>query len=332
LAEFHVPTVAIVGGDSLIAREIRDCLGVLKPPPDIRLIAGDPDSAKLVRDDQGDAMVLAPLDEDAVEDVDVVFLAGNHESSLKTLDLTSGAKTAVIDVTGCLDDHPRARLRAPQIEKTSSLPPDAIHVSAHPAAVALALFFERLAASFVIERAVVEVFEPASERGQAALTELQTQTINLLSFKSMPKDVYDAQLGFNMLPEFGKESPHSLEEAEARIERHLATLLIPLRMTMPSLRLIQAPVFHGYSCSLWIELKEAVETSAIEEAVATANIEVRRAGDEAPTNVGVAGEDGLVAGAIRADRNNPRAYWIWLVADNLRTLAATAVAVARERL
>ena len=332
MADFHIPTVAIVGGDSLIAREIRDLLGTLKPPPDIRLVTGEPEGVKMVRDDEGDAMVLAPLDEDALEEVDVVFLAGNLESARKTLELTSGGKTAIVDVTGCLDDHPRARLRAPQVEKTSSFPPNVIHVAAHPAAVALALLFERLAARFVIEQSVVEVFAPASELGQAALTELQTQTINLLSFKSLPKDVYDAQLGFNMLPAYGKESPHNLEETEGRMERHLATLLMPLQTTMPSLRLIQAPVFHGYSCSLWIEFKEAAEVAAVEEAAASTNIEVRRDIDEAPTNVGVAGETGLIVGGVRPDRNHPRAFWIWLVADNLRTLGATAVSVAKEYL
>ena len=144
---------------------------------------------------------------------------------------------------------------------------------------------------------MVEVFEPASERGQAGLTELQTQTVNLLSFKPLPKDVYDAQVGFNLLARFGEESVHSLEDVEARIDRHLATLLlISTRMPMPSLRLVQAPVFHGYSCSVWIEFATAPGVDVLEEAIASAQIEVRRTEEEPPNNVGVAGEGGIECG------------------------------------
>ena len=38
----------------------------------------------------------------------------------------------------------------------------------------------------------------------------------------------------------------------------------------------------------------------------------------------------ISVGAIAADRNNSRACWLWLVADNLRVAAENSVAVARE--
>jgi aspartate-semialdehyde dehydrogenase len=43
----------------------------------------------------------------------------------------------------------------------------------------------------------------------------------------------------------------------------------------------------------------------------------------------MAGESGIAVGAITADRNNPRAVWFWVVADNIRIMAENAVAVAR---
>jgi aspartate-semialdehyde dehydrogenase len=333
LAEFHIPTAAIIGAESLIGRDIRDVLGGLKPTPDVRLISGVPEGAKITRDDEGDPMILAPFDEDTFEESDVVFLAGTPESSLKAVELAGTDGPVLIDVTGALEDHPRARLRAPQIFAPKAALRETIHVIANPAAVALALVFQRMGAKFKIERSVIGVFEPASERGQSGLSELQSQTINLLSFKPLPKTVYDAQAAFNMLAGYGAESPHSVEEIENRIDRHLASLLsIQPRVPMPSLRVIQAPVFHGYTCSLWVEFEKAPGVQELEEAIASAHIEVRRASEEPPNNVGVAGESGLIAGGIRADRNDPRAYWLWLVTDNLRMSADTAVAVAKEYL
>ena len=111
--------------------------------------------------------------------------------------------------------------------------------------------------SRAIRRSVIEIFEPVSERGKAGIDELQKQAVALLSFKPLPKDVFDAQVSFNMLSEYGSEAPLSLEEIELKIDRHLASLLAaPSGAPMPSLRLIQAPVFHGYSISVWVEFEE----------------------------------------------------------------------------
>ena len=212
-------------------------------------------------------MILTPLDADAFDNVDVVFLAGTLEGAEKTLELLEDG-AAIIDVTGLLEDHPRARVRAPLLEKTPETSATSIAVVAHPAAVALALILRRLTASFVIQRSVIEIFEPASEHGQAGIHELQSQSVNLLSFKALPKEIFDQQVAFNLLAEYGPDSPHKLEDAEARIERHLATLLHNTsNAPMPSLRLIQAPVFHGYTLSGWVEFTTSPGVAAIEEAL-----------------------------------------------------------------
>ena len=52
--------------------------------------------------------------------------------------------------------------------------------------------------------------------------------------------------------------------------------------------------------------------------------------DDPPTNAAIAGQSGISVGAITADRNNSRACWFWLVADNLRLAAENAVAAALE--
>jgi aspartate-semialdehyde dehydrogenase len=168
-----------------------------------------------------------------------------------------------------------------------------------------------------------------SERGQAGIEELQKQAVALLSFKPLPKDIFDAQVSFNMLSQYGSEAALSLEEIEQKIDRHLASLLAATGAPMPSLRLIQAPVFHGYSISAWVEFDESPGMDAIFQALASANIDVRTKDHEPPTNVGVAGLGGITVGGITQDRNQPRAWWFWLVADNLQIAAENAWEVAR---
>ena len=126
----------------------------------------------------------------------------------------------------------------------------------------------------------------------------------------------------------------ALEVSELRIEHHLATLLdLPGEgggAPMPSLRLVQAPVFHGYSFSAWVQFEGNHGVEAIESGLVTGFIEVRGSEFEPPTNVGHAGQGGIAVGAIASDRNNSQACWFWVVADNFRLAAENAVALARQ--
>ncbi|HEY6341704.1 MAG TPA: Asd/ArgC dimerization domain-containing protein [Bryobacteraceae bacterium] len=337
MAELERPLVAMVGGDTLLAKEIRELLGESRPVPRVQLISAAAEASTLLSlvEDQ-EAAVLTPLSPESLEGASVAFLAGSQASSRRTLKLNPSGGPVLIDLAGALEDYPHARLRAPSAEplqrpRTAS----SIHVIAHPAAIALTMFLSRLARTGAagggakIRRAVVHIFEPASERGQQGLDELQQQTVAVLNFQKLRQDVFDAQVGFNVLARYGEEAPEPLESIEERLERHLASLLVDWPgVPMPSLRLIQAPVFHGHSFSLWVEFEERPKVEEIEEALEREGIDVRR--EEPPTNVGVAGQSGLSAGAITVDSNNASACWFWIVADNLRLVAENAVAVARE--
>lgn len=334
------PVFALVGSESLLGREIRDIAATSAPELDLRLLAADEESpGTLTRQGDEPAMV-GELDARSLDDAAAVFLAGSVESARKALELLAGRQVPIIDLTASAEDDPEARLRAPMIETDSASAAagePVLQVIAHPAAIALALFLRRLHAHEPIARAVVEILAPASEHGTAGVEELQQQTVSLLSFKNLPRAVFDTQSAFNLLARYGEEAPVPLEDAELRIERHLATLLaLPgedgedLAIPMPSLRLIQAPVFHGYSISAWVEFDSNPGVEALESALVAGSIEVRSGEFEPPTNVGQAGQGGIAVGAITPDRNHPEAAWFWIVADNLRLTAENAVAVARE--
>ena len=325
------PVLALVGAETLLGREIRELFADSTLAPKIHLIGTGEEETRIPAEQSADAV---RVDAERLASAQVTFLTGSAATSRMALKLVTGGRPILIDLTGALEDQPEARLRAPDAE-----PPDQppvlgpLHVIAHPAAIALAMFFERLSKRYAITRSVAHVFEPASERGQPGIDELQKQTASLLSFKPLQKTVYDAQLSFNLLARFGEDAPQSLEEIEGRIDRHLATLLSHSGCgPMPSLRLVQAPVFHGYSFSVWVEFEQNPGVQALSEALASVQVEVRGADEEPPTNVGVAGQSGLIAGIIAADRNQARACWFWLVADNLRLAAENAVAVAKQLL
>jgi aspartate-semialdehyde dehydrogenase len=329
-------TAALVGSESLLGREIRD-IAATTGGLSLRLIAADEEQAGTLTRVGDEPALVAGLDTVALSEARAVILAGSAESSRKALELAGDPPdAAIIDLTFTAEERPDARLRAPSVEseRDEDDADAAVHVIAHPAAIALAMLLRRLHVQDPIRRSVVEIFVPASEHGKPGVEELQQQTVGLLAFKSMPRAIFDAQLSFNMLARYGEEAPVPLEETELRIERHLASLLaLPgdgEGAPMPSLRVIQAPVFHGYSFSAWVEFETNPGMEALENGLVTAQIEVRGVDFEPPTNVGQAGQSGITVGGIAPDRNNAEAVWFWMVADNLRLAAENAVAVARE--
>lgn len=327
-------TWGLVGSDSLLGREIRDLVAVGHVPVNLKLISEDPDRAGTLTEQGGEPALLSGLDEDALRDSPVVILAGTPQSCARALELR-GAMGGSIDLTHSAEEHPHSLIRAPFVEPSGfRAPEDAVHVIAHPAAIAIAMVLSRLHRAYPVRRSVIHIFEPASEHGTAGVEELQQQTVGLLSFKSLPKKIFDAQLSFNMLAQYGEEAPVALDSAELRIERHLATLLSreASHVPMPSLRLIQAPVFHGYSMSLWVEFEENPGVDAVERALSCDRIDVRGSDLEPPNAAGIAGQDGIAVGAVAMDRNAPQACWCWLVADNLRLAAENAVAVGKQLL
>ncbi|MGD0577845.1 MAG: Asd/ArgC dimerization domain-containing protein, partial [Bryobacteraceae bacterium] len=204
----------------------------------------------------------------------------------------------------------------------------------HPVAVALARLLKAFEKPRVVTRAVVTVFEPASERGRAGLNELHQQTINLFNFQSLPKEVFDTQAAFNLLPRYGEDAPLALATVESRIEKHLASLLGPLGLTPPSLRLLHAPVFHSYTLNVWLEFSDLATEEDLAGSLAAAGFEVRGSDVEPGSNTGSAGQSGITASGLTRDRNHARAFWLWLAFDNLRARAdnvlLTAALLSRE--
>jgi len=327
-------TIAIVGGESLLGKEVRELMEGSDLRAGVTMIASDEtEGSSVISIRREEPEVINPLQVSDVKSVKVAVLAGSRESSSKAYEEIhkSAPGVAFVDLSGALEDRPEARLVAPIVESSGVAGSSSIWVIAHPAAIALGLFLTQLQKIVKIRRSVIDIFEPVSERGKAGIDELQKQTVGLLSFKPVPKELYDAQISFNMLSQYGEESPHSLGAIEQTIDRHLASLLAGAgSIPMPSLRLIQAPVFHGYSMSLWIEFEGNPEIETIQRGIASSHIDVRTSEHEPPTNVGVAGQSGITVGSIAVDRNDPRACWFWVVADNLRLAAQNAVEVTRE--
>ena len=321
----------LIGGETLSGKEIREMVEDRKLPIELALASAEA-SERILTESDGELFVIAPLDKAAVEESTVVILAGAAATHLLAREMVQASKSknrpALVDATGALEDLPEARLCAPVLDHMPEQGENFIYVPAHPVAVALARLLKALKATPAVE-AVVTVFEPASERDKPGIDELHKQVINLFNFQALPKEVFDAQTAFNLLPRYGEDAPVSLASIQSRIEDELASLSGPLGLTPPSIKLVHASVFHSYTMSVWLRFEHTgADAKAISAALAEAGFEVRGDDVEPGSNTGVASQSGVTVSDVAADRTNPKACWLWVAFDNLRARADNALLTA----
>jgi aspartate-semialdehyde dehydrogenase len=322
--------VAIVGAASLKGKEIAEVLRERNfPAVDVRLLDDEESLGRL--EAVGDEMnFIQSIRTDQFERVDFAFFASDPRSTRNNWKVARDHGDTIVDLSYALEDEPGASIRSPWIERQTGQPvapelqPGPV-VVAHPAATVLALLALRSQKAAQIQRMIATVFEPASENGQKGMDELHEQTVNLLSFQELPKNVFDLQVAFNMVSRYGERSDLKLEAVAQRIRKHYQHLAHGA--AVPALQVLQAPVFHGHGFSVYIEMEKPVSIADFSQALAGEHVVVNQSAEDTPTNVSAAGQ-GDVLIAITGDANHKNGVWLWATTDNLRVAALSAVECA----
>ena len=360
--------VAVVGSSSLLGKELASVLEERKFPVArlVNLDAGEEDPELPILDLGASSAGGAGEDGDPTRtEMHVAFLAARPKTLpafLKpaTKDSKRGEHGArrcwVIDLGETLAEVPGLAVAAPALGVAPPVtvagdPLTRFIVAAHPAAIVVGRLLLSLSERFEIRAAVAEVFIPASQWGARAIEELQKQTVSLLSFQTIPRAVFGAQLAFNLLPRFssaarsarrapsgplasrGAAGQAGLATLEGTIRDHVRQLLHD-RTLLPALRVVQAAVYHSLAVSLYVELAGAASPQEIAAALTeglpggSGRIRLRRASEPAPSPVEAAGSSEILLDAILPDAGRPGRFWLWVAVDNLRVAAENAVDIA----
>jgi aspartate-semialdehyde dehydrogenase len=335
--------IGIVGASSLAGKELSEELASSSLAASDFVLLDVEDAAGQITAAADEVSFIQRLEASSFARMDFVFFAGEAAVTKKHWQDARRAGASIVDLTYALDGEKDVLVRAPWVtevgngligEKTAQKQPDLntpAVVTAHPVAVMLALVAARLQTKLTLTGVAATVMEPASEYGRAAMDELHQQTVNLLSFQTLPREQYDAQVSFNLLPELGEAAKITLRTTEQRIRQHYAglgdKLLPPL-----ALQIVQAPVFHGYVLSMLVEFGKAATVGEVEAALAGDHIDIVSGVSDPPSNLSAAGQEDIMV-RVRKDSGDGEKgtrFWIWLAADNLKLAALNAIACAAE--
>ena len=329
--------IGIVGATSLLGKELADELQESLLAASDVLLFDDEEASGQVTAAGDEAAVIRQVEPGSFDRMDFVFFAGNREQTDTHFQEARRSGASVVDLSFGLEGERGALVRAPWVGATLkargaegpslNLETSAV-VAAHPAAVMLALVAARVSGAMKVRSLAATVVEPASQGGREAMDELHQQTVNLLSFQTLPKEQYDAQVAFKVNTTLGESAKVSLLTAEERIVRHYGQCGQGVLPRL-DLELIQAPVFHGYVASVLLELEEDTTAGEIEQALAGDAVDVVADESDPPSNLSAAGQEDILV-RVRATASRGRRFWLWLAADNLKLAALNGIACANE--
>jgi aspartate-semialdehyde dehydrogenase len=330
--------IGVVGASSLAGKELADELGEsLLAASNIVLLDDDEAAEGQVTSAGEEAAFIQKIEPETFDGMDFAFFAGDAEATKRHWQEARREGASIVDLTYALEGEKDALVLAPwaseavgSVGRTPDLKTPAV-IAAHPVAMMLVLVAGRLNARLGVVSLAATVMEPASEHGRAAMDEMHQQTVSLLSFQTLPREQYDAQVSFNLLPMLGENAKVKLARTELRIRTQYAALA---GKTLPyvALQMVQAPVFHGYVVSLLVDLSKPATVAEVEAALEGEHIDLVEDDSEPPSNLTAAGQEDIVVRVQGdfGDAEQGTRFWVWLAADNLKLAALNAIACAVE--
>ena len=325
--------VAIVGAGSLKGKEVAEMLDQRNFPSSEVKLLDDDEAIGQIEALKDEVTFIQSIRSEQFEHVDFTFFASDAECTRKNWKQVLKASSAIVDLSYALEDEPDVVVRSPWVERqfgqqiVPELQPAPV-VVAHPVATMLALFLARANNAARVQRAVASVFEPASEQGQRGMDELHQQTVNLLSFQQLPKNVFDVQVAFNLVSRYGENAAAKLSLTHGRVLKHFKKITHG-NATPPALQILQAPTFHGHAVSLNLQFDRAIDVAEMASALSGEHISVIGTSEDAPNNVNAAGQNDILV-SVTPDISVENSFWIWATWDNLRVAAFTAVEIAES--
>ncbi len=323
--------IVIAGASSLLGAELKSLLEESKFAGwDLRLVDEEV-AAGTLTEAGGEPAVIQPVEEGSFDRACLIFFTGSTEFSQTNLVGARQSKAQIVDLSGASLDETDTE---PWFEHLDGLRGSALELDAGlyqiPSVSAVAgTMLSYALRPLGLNWLSLVAFHPVSEAGRAGIEELEAQTAQLLSSRSVGQPVFDVQVAFNMVAQYGAQSRYDLRKIRRRIYEE-ALLALPHGAVIPTVQVIHAPVFYGTTFSVTAEINQGLERKQVGEACSNAGFAVQPKEDPGPSNVTATGENVIQLAYPEGDMRTAKRWFFWGAADNIRLPAWNAVKLAEK--
>ncbi|MGI5377181.1 aspartate-semialdehyde dehydrogenase [Streptomyces sp. CA-251387] len=338
-AEPTAPRVAIVGATGAVGSTLIELIeerGLRYR--ELHLVASSRSAGRVLTVDGAKYEVQA-IETFDFSQADVAFFSAGTSVSEKWVPVATAAGTLVIDNTIAFRMDPDSPLVVPQVNahELDRRPKSGVIANPNCSTIPLVRLLRGVEDRWGIRHAVVSTYQAASGLGYTGVEELQESTLASLNGpdSAFEPEHFKPSLAFNVIPKIDRflDSGFTLEEQKMLQESRKILGMPHLDVTTTCVRV---PVVNCHSEAVYIECHEPVDRAELVEVLGglpEVTVHDRTDLKEFPTPATVGSSDHVHVGRVRITQSNPRAFWLWLVADNLRIGAAlNAFQIAEELL
>jgi aspartate-semialdehyde dehydrogenase len=313
--------IGIVNPLTLVGNEIKTILRDRSFPfAKVTLLDSTGKAAGALTEVSDEPAVVTAVSDDELEELDLVFFCGPAAVNREWIDRYREDRFAVIDVSQPSTIE-KGKLAVAGINLDDIHGTDDLVISPHPVAIPIALILHQIQTLSAVELCTATVVQPASEFEQIGVEELAQQSVSVLNIKTVPKEVFDRQLAFNLYP--------ALEHNEEFIVEQIRSLTDPDAQL--ALLITQGTIFHGHTFSLFVKTRDDLSVDQITSRLRENPAIVLPEGDQTFGTIDASGTDEILVAEVRRDPTIRGGFWVWAVCDNLRRSSALNAVLVAEK-
>lgn len=266
--------------------------------------------------------------------VDIALFSAGGSVSKEYAPIAAKAGCIVIDNTSYFRNEKDIPLVVPEVNphRIADYKNRGIIANPNCSTIQMVVALKPLHDAVGIHRINVATYQAVSGTGKKAISELISQTGELLNGRPAKSSIYPHQIAFNVLPHIDEflENGYTREEMKMVWE---TKKIMEDETILVNPTTVRVPVLYGHSEAIHLELKAPLSVEQVRKLLAKApgvKLIDNTTKMQYPTPITHAiGRDEVFVGRIRQDISHPNGINLWVVADNIRKGAATnAVQIA----
>lgn len=325
--------VAIVGASGAVGQEFLRVLAERNFPIDELRLFGSSRSAGTTYRFRDKDIVVRELrhDTDDFKDIDIAFTSAGGGTSQEFAEDITRHGAVMIDNTSAFRMDPDVPLVVPECNAVDALNrPRGIIANPNCTTIMMVVALQAIERLSHIRRVHVASYQAASGAGAAAMTELETQTAQLVRGEQPTVSKFAYQLAYNVIPQIDVFTENGYTKEEMKMYHETKKIMhsdIEVSATC-----VRVPVMRSHSEAIWVETERPLTLEEVRAAITGGEgltLQDNPAERDYPMPLFLAGCNDVYVGRIREDLANPNGLTFWLVSDQIKKGAAlNAVQIA----
>ena len=330
--------VAIVGATGAVGREMINILEQRKFPVKTLVALATAKKGKRTVRFKGKEVVVQETKDASFNGVDLTLFAGGGSASGEFAWEAVRRGSLVVDNSSTFRMRADVPLVVPEVNPGHLKRHKGLIANPNCSTIQMVVALKPIYEKLGIKRIVVSTYQSVSGTGREAIEELNLQVKDYVAKRKIKKDVYPAQILFNVLPHIDKFMPSGYTKEEEKMIFETRKIFSNPSLAV-SATCVRVPVFncHAESINVETERKFTIPTlvKMLEKQIGLQVVDELEPAEADPLcrtyplPVNYAGTDDVYVGRIRKDMSVENGVDMWVVADNLRKGAAlNAVQIA----